>query len=363
MFLAFFIFEIMEVEKMRKDEYTPDVFEVEEKWQKQNPDWFRQYVEDDAETSGENKAEDLEETHPVMSSKDADDGKEYIPWDNTPVMPSRKGFYDDYSCYFNEYCKIPQDRRRDYAFVFTNDNKKRTYYAVMPGDASPADGKVVTEEDIAWLHRARDREVYRNNKEKHQESDDYDLLEAVEEEKVKMEKNLPNRYEELKAKLESYRLVINTGAIVDELGNDCTDHMMAFMGAPSVEAQLGLSDNPLADAFEEAEAQMTEDERRVFTLVYRKGMTRTAAAKKLGITESTVRYRLSKAERKVKEHPVIARTQRIYRYQYDRIEAWKVEKKARKRKYEGNKARRTAAKKAAKMNTDTTGMAEAGENA
>ena len=35
MFLAFFIFEIMEVEKMRRDEYTPDVFELEEKWQKQ----------------------------------------------------------------------------------------------------------------------------------------------------------------------------------------------------------------------------------------------------------------------------------------------------------------------------------------
>ena len=80
--------------------------------------------------------------------------------------------------------------------------------------------------------------------------------------------------------LEAYRLVINTGAIVDKNGKDCTDHMMAFMGAPSVETQLGLNDNPLADDFEEAEAQMTEDERRVFTLVYRKGMTRTAAAKK-----------------------------------------------------------------------------------
>ena len=64
------------------------------------------------------------------------------------------------------------------------------------------------EENIAWLHRARDREVYRNNREKHQESDDYDLLEAVEEEKVKMEKGLPNFYEELKSKLEAYRLIV-----------------------------------------------------------------------------------------------------------------------------------------------------------
>ena len=130
-----------------------------------------------------------------------------------------------------------------------------------------------------------------------------------------------------------------------------------------MEVQLGLSDNPLADALEEAEAQMTEDERRVFTLVYRKGMTRTAVAKKLGIAESTVRYRLAKVERKVKEHPVIARTQSIYRYQYEITETWKAEKKARRRKYEENKARRAAAKKAAKMKTDVTGMAEAGENA
>ena len=347
---------------MRRDQYTPDVFELEEKWQKENPEWFRQYVEDDAESAWENEAEDPEEAYPVMSEKDADDGKEHIPWDNTPVMPSRKGLYDNYNCYFNEYRKIPQDRRRDYAFVFANGNKERTYYAVMPGDVSPVDGKAVTEEDIAWLHRARDREVYRNNKEKHQESDDYDLLEAVEEEKVKMEKNLPNRYEELKAKLEAYRLVINTGAIVDEFGNDCTDHMMAFMGAPSVEVQLGLCDNPLADAFEEAEAQMTAEERQVFTLVYRKGMTRTAVAEMLGVAESTVRYRLAKAEKKVKEHPAIFRTQRIYRYHYDRIETWKSEKKAKKKQYEENKARRAAAKKAAKMNTDVTGMAEAGEN-
>ena len=331
---------------MRK--YNPDVFELEEKYREKNPEWYKQYVEEDADTAGE--------ACPVMSAKDADDGREYIPWDNTPVMRSRKGFYDDYSCYFNEYRKIPQDRRRDYAFTFVD--KEKTYYAVMPGDVSPVDGKVVTEEDIAWLHRSRDREVYRNNKEKHQESDDYDLLEAVEEEKAKMEKNQPNRYEELKAKLEAYRLVINTGAIVDEFGNDCTDHMMAFMGAPSVEVQLGLGDNPLADAFEEAEAQMTKDERQVFTLVYRKGMTRTATAKKLGIAESTVRYRLAKAEKKVKEHPVIARTQRIYRHHYDRIEVWKAEKKAKKKKYEENKARRAAEKKAAKQNTDVTGVVE-----
>ena len=125
-----------------------------------------------------------------------------------------------------------------------------------------------------------------------------------------------------------------------------------------MEVQLGLGDNPLADAFEEAEAQMTEDERQVFTLVYRKGMTRTATAKKLGIAESTVRYRLAKAEKKVMEHPVIARTQRIYRYQYDRIETWKAEKKANKKKYEENKARRAAEKKTAKQNTDAASMAE-----
>ena len=335
--------------------YNPDVFELEEKYQAKNPEWYKQYLEEDAEIAGGNP----QEAYPVMSAKDADDGREYIPWDNTPVMPSRKGFYDDYSCYFNEYRKIPQGRRRDYAFAFTNGNKERTYYAVMPGDVSPYDGSVVSEEDIAWLHRARDREVYRNNKEKHQESDDYDLLEAVEEEKAKMEKNLPNRYEELRAKLESYRLVINTGAIVDEFGNDCTDHMMAFMGAPSMEAQLGLCDNPLADAFEEAEAQMTRDERRVFTLVYRKGLPRTTVAKMLGIAESTVRYRLAKAEKKVKEHPVIARTQQIYRYQYERTETWKAEKKAKKKRYEANKAKRAAERKAAKKNTDVTGVTDA----
>jgi len=340
---------------MRK--YNPDVFELEEKYQEKNPEWYKQYVDEDADAAGEAVEEDPQEAYPVMSAKDADDGREYIPWDNTPVMPSRKGFYDDYSCYFNEYRKIPQDRRRDYAFTFVDED--RSFYAVMPGDVSPVDGKVVTEEDIAWLHRARDREVYRNNKEKHQESDDYDLLEAVEEEKAKMEKNLPNRYEELRAKLESYRLVINTGAIVDEFGNDCTDHMMAFMGAPSVEAQLGLCDNPLADAFEEAEAQMTRDERRVFTLVYQKGLPRTTVAKMLGIAESTVRYRLAKAEKKVKEHPVIARTQQIYRYQYERTETWKAEKKAKKKRYEANKAKRAAERKAAKKNTDVTGVTDA----
>ena len=339
-------------------EYTPDVFELEEKWQKENPDWYKQYLEVDADADGS-----ADENRMELSAKDADEGKEYIPWNNTPVMPSRKGFYSDYSCYFNEYRKIPQDRRRDYAFVFTNDNKKSTYYAVMPGDVSPVDGKVVTEEDIAWLHRARDREVYRNNRERHQESDDYDLLEAVEEEKVKMEKGLPNRYEELKSKLEAYRLVINTGAIVDEFGNDCTDHMMAFMGAPSVEVQLGLGDNLLADAFEEAEAQMTEKEREVFTLVYRKGLTRVKAAKKLNVSEATVRYRLDKAEKKVKGHPVIARTQRIYEYQYERVEAWKKEKKARKKRYEENKKKRADAKNAAKKKTDYTGAAKAGEEA
>lgn len=331
---------------MRREKYTPDVFELEEKWQQENPDWYKQYLEEDTDAPEECADENLTEISTELSAKDADDGREYIPWDNTPVMPSRKGFYSDYSCYFNEYRKIPQDRRRDYAFTFVD--KERTYYAVMPGDVSPVDGKVVTEEDIAWLHRARDREVYRNNREKHQDSDDYDLLEAVEEEKVKMEKGLPNRYEELKSKLEAYRLVINTGAIVDEFGNDCTDHMMAFMGAPSVEVQLGLGDNPLADAFEEAETQMTEKEREVFTLVYRKGMTRVKAAEELNISESAVRYQLAKAEKKVKAHPVIARTQRIYEYHYERLEAWKKDKKARKKRYEENKAKRAAAKKAAK---------------
>ncbi len=42
-----------------------------------------------------------------------------------------------------------------------------------------------------------------------------------------------------------------------------------------METQLGLNDNPLADAFEEAEALMTEDERRVFTLVYDDFFSRT----------------------------------------------------------------------------------------
>ena len=257
-------------------------------------------------------------------------------------MPSKKGFYNDYGCYFNEYRKVPWNRRRDYAFISVD----RTVNVVKPGDMSPDDDTPATEEDIAWLHRDRDREVYRNNKEKHQESDDYELLEAIEEEKEKMEKNLPNRYYELKDKLDEHRRVVNTGSIVDEFGNDCTDHMMAFMGAPSVETQLGLDDNPLADAFEEAEAQMTEDERQVFTMVYRKGMTRTAVAKALGVAESTVRYRLNKAVKVVKANPVIMRTQQIYRYQYERTEAWKAEKKAKKKRYEENKKKRAAAAKA-----------------
>lgn len=341
---------------MRNDMYTPDVFELEEKWQQENPDWYKQYVEEDADADEEPVGENPTEISTEFSEKNVDDGK-----DKTPVIHSRKGFYSDYRYYFNEYRKIPQGRRRDYAFVFTNDNKKSTYYAVMPGDVSPVDGKVVTEEDIAWLHRARDREVYRNNRERHQESDDYDLLEAVEEEKVKMEKGLPNRYEELKSKLDEYRLVINTGAIVDEFGNDCMEHMMAFKGAPSVEMQLGLGDNPLADAFEEAEAQMTEKERAVFTLVYRKGMTRVKAAEKLGISESSVRYQLAKAEKKVKAHPVIARTRQIYEYQYERLEEWKKDRKARKKQYEENKKKRAAAKKAVKKKTDRIGVVKARE--
>lgn len=339
---------------MRRDQYTPDVFELEEKWQKKNPEWFRQYVEDEPEATIGKPQEDSTDT---VKGEGGD--MAHAQWENGPVAPTRKGFYSYYGYYYDEYRKIPWDRRRDYAFPFVDG----TYYAVMPGDVSAYDGKVVTEDDIAWLHRARDREEYRNNNEKHCKSDDYDLLEAVEEEKVKMEKGLPNRYEELKARLDDYRRVVSIEAIVDEYGNDCTDHMMAFMGAPSVEVQLGLSDNPLADAFEEAEAQMTAEERQVFTLVYRKGMTRTAAAEKLGVAESTVRYRLAKAEKKVKEQPVIARTQQIYRHQYDRCETWKAEKKAKKKQYEENKARRTAAKKASKMNTDTMGMAEASKKA
>lgn len=98
-----FIFKIMEVKRMRN--YNPDVFELEEKYQEKNPEWYKQYVDEDADAVEETVTE---EAYPVMSAKDADDGREYIPWDNTPVMPSRKGFYDDYSCYFNEYRKIPQ---------------------------------------------------------------------------------------------------------------------------------------------------------------------------------------------------------------------------------------------------------------
>ena len=353
---------------MRRNAYTPDVFELEERWQGKNPDWYKQYVDEDADDREDSGAEDAaEEPHTAMSPREADDGGEDIPWDNAPVTPKRKGFYGYYGHYFDEYHKIPWNKRRDYAFPFADG----TYYAVKPGDVSPVDGKVVTEEDIASLHRDRDCDVYRNNKEKHQESDDYDLLEAIAEEKAKMEKSLPNRFEELKEKLDAYRLVINTGAIVDEFGNDCTDHMMAFMGLPSVEVQLGLGENRLADAFEEAEAKMTEDERQAFTLVHRRGMTRTDAAKELGIAESTVRYRLGKAEKRVKEHPEIARTQQIYRNQYDRIEAWKAAKKARRKRYDENKAKRAAAEKAAKgttkttakKNTDVAGMVKASKNA
>ena len=104
---------------------------------------------------------------------------------------------------------------------------------------------------------------------------------------------------------------------------------------------------------------MTRDERRVFTLVYQKGLPRTTVAKMLGIAESTVRYRLAKAEKKVKEHPVIARTQQIYRYQYERTETWKAEKKAKKKRYEANKVKRAAERKAAKKNTDVTGVTDA----
>ncbi|MCR5294921.1 MAG: hypothetical protein K6E30_07095 [Lachnospiraceae bacterium] len=73
-------------------------------------------------------------------------------------------------------------------------------------------------------------------------------------------------------------------------------------------------------AFIEAEAQMTKEEREVFRLVYRKELPRTTVAKMLGIAESTVRYRLSKAEKKVKEHPVIVRTQRIYEAEVFRVD-------------------------------------------
>ena len=342
---------------MRNDMYTPDVFELEEKWQQENPDWYKQYVEEDADADEEPVGENPTEISTEFSEKNVDDGRAYIPWENTSVIHSRKGFYNSYRCYFDDYYKIRWDRRDDYAFPFVDG----TFYAVKPGDVSPVDGKVVTEEDIAWLHRARDREVYRNNRERHQESDDYDLLESVEEEKVKMEKGLPNRYEELKSKLDEYRLVINTGAIVDEFGNDCMEHMMAFKGAPSVEMQLGLGDNPLADAFEEAEAQMTEKELEVFTLVYRKGKTRVKAAEELGVSESSVRYQLAKAECKVKEHPVIARTREIYEYQYERLEEWKKDKKARKKKYEENKKKRAAAKKTGKKKMDRTGVLKARE--
>ena len=294
--------------------YSPD-YELEQQ------DWSEQH-----ENTGETNLQEF------------DDGYEQIPWDETPVMTSRKGFYKGYGSYSYDYYKIPQNRRRDYAFHFVD----RTYFAVIPGDVSPVDGKEVTEEHIAWLHRARDREVYRNNKEKHQESDDYDLLEAVEEEKVKMEKCLPNCYVELKGKLDEYRRVINTEAIVDEYGNDCTDHMMAFAGAPSVEIQLGLGDDPLEDAFEEVEASLTETESEVYTLVYLKGLRRTTAAKMLGIAESTVRYYLKKAEKKVKENPVIARIQRIYQGQYERLGAWEKEKKAQAKRYEANRKKRKA---------------------
>lgn len=300
--------------------YQPDVFEKEEAWREKNPGWVQKYV-DRAE------AEEAEEGYLEYTGEPRHEND----WKKDPIVaPSQKGFYDDYRCYRNEYRKIPVNRRRDYAFPFVDD----TFAVVKPGEYSPVDGRTVTEEDIAYLHRARDREVYRNNKIRHQQVYDYDFLDRVEDEREKMLKGLPNCFEELREKVESVRLIINTGAFVDENGEDITDHMMAFASGASVEAQLGLTDNPLRDAFEEVEAQMDENEREVFNLVYRKGLPRTTVAKMLGVSESTVRYRLKKAVDKVKSNPVIARTRRIYEEQYVKITQWQKEQKEKKKRYE-----------------------------
>lgn len=243
---------------------------------------------------------------------------------------SGTGFYKSYACYRNETHKIPARKRKDYAFPFV-DNE---YAVVKPGDSSPVDGQIVTEQHIEELHRMRDRECEQNLKFRYQKFDDYDYLCAIEAEKQKKKDGLPSRYEEMKNEMNRIRFVVNTGSLVDDEGNDITERMRSYEGFPSVEAQLGLNVNTLEDAFMEVFGSLTENEYEVAELVWIERLPSVVVAKMLGVSEATVRYRLDKAKKKFLAHPEVIRHLAIRAHQTERLNQWAKDKKEKKKQYE-----------------------------
>lgn len=248
---------------------------------------------------------------------------------NVPVKPSDKGLYKNYGCYRNECRKIPSGRRGDYAFPFCDG----TYGIVKPGDVSPLDGKAVTEEDIAYLHRSRDNEVGSNMKFRHKDVNDYDLLERLDTEEEKKRRGLPNDYEEVAAEFKRFRLVIDQGSLIND-GEGITEQVLCSSRIPTPEAALGLDDDPLKDAFGEVILTLTESERKVFQFVFIQGFTRTAAGKMLGVSEGTVRNRIRSIKEKLEGNPVIMRHVDIFQAQGERIQAWEELQKEKKKAYE-----------------------------
>lgn len=245
--------------------------------------------------------------------------------EGTPVKPSDKGYYSSYVCYRDEHYKISSKRRKDYAFPFADG----TYGIVKPGDYSPVDGRTVTEEDIAFLHRERDNEVYHNNKYRLRDCDDYDLLEQLDFEKEKMDRSLPNRYADMKEKYDQYRTVIDQGALADD-GEGITARNLCGGHIPTPEEALGLMDNPLRDALTELIQSLSDEEYEVYDLVWIKGNSRTTASKMLGISEGTVRYRLSKIREKLGENPTIMSFVDLTGTEKERRQAWLEKQRERK---------------------------------
>lgn len=243
-----------------------------------------------------------------------------------PCKPSDKGVYATYGCYRNEFHKIDKYRRLDYAFPFADG----TYAIVKAGDYSVYDGKVVTQDDIIWLHRTRNCEVERNIKCVSQSMEHYDLLFALEDEKLKKAKGQPNRVDEIKGEIKRFKYFTKLKMIVDDFGRDQTDHLSIFKGDPSIEVQLGLEINPLHEAIKEVMNSLPDKERSAIRLVHMKGLPRTTVAKMMGVSEGTIRYRLGNAEEKIRSHPFIARYWRIGVQNQARIEAWEQSQKEKK---------------------------------
>lgn len=201
--------------------------------------------------------------------------------------------YRSYSCYKNEYHKIPISQRNDYAY-YTADNALITI--------DPDIDEEVTPEMIYRMHCLRDNEITRNNRViKHIPPKEKKAL-AIEYGKKKNCQS--NCYKELKDELNARYTFVHYDAWEDGKGKSMVEYMPCFAtqysASPENIAIQKMAYEELVDALDREISKLDDTMQMILHKRFALHMANKEIGEELNISESYVRELTAKALRKLR---------------------------------------------------------------